>query len=611
MSFIFSRMPWHEGEAKMHKLTNVERQDNPTTPFLKPGAPQMLQGAPLLALGTIDEQGRPWTTVWGGEAPLAQVVAESVVGIRTMVDKKTDPVIDILFSGKDDGEVVKEQGAGRMISALTVNLETRKRVKLYGRMIAGALDRIGPQNDQEAVIPVGQVQLVVKIEQSLNNCPKYLNCKRIHPVLPEPKLISDSLTLPQQALGLIGRADTIFVSSCNHDNDMDSNIRGGPPGFVRVQSNDDSGTVLVWPEYSGNNLYQTLGNLQSSPKAGLVFPDFETGDVLYVTGDTEVLIGKQASAILPHSKLAVQLSLTGARFVQKGLPFRGELLERSPYNPKVRLLASENPLPETQQTDNDDNSTTAKLLTKETLTPTIHRYRFSISDPLAAGSPWTPGQYVALSFQDELDIGYSHMRDDDPRSLNDDYLRTFTVSSRPGAGLHGEEFEITVRNVGSVTGYLAMQNVRSGLEVPLRGFAGEFRLEQSTEGTIAFVAGGIGVTPLLAQLEDVAVSRLRLFWSLHFRDIGLAHDTFRHNPDLPKSCALFLSGSLADVRDEDMAKWEEMLKSGASIQQSRLQANDLVSVSADAWYICTGPGLRKDVLQWLAGRTVYYEDFNY
>lgn len=608
MSFVLSGMPWHEGEERMHRLTKVENQENPNSPYLTPGAAQMLQRAPLLALGTVDGEGRPWATLWGGETPLAQPVAQSVVGIRTMVDSKYDPVVDVLYGGCADGEVIREQGVGRMVSALTIDLEKRRRVKLYGRMVAGALGNIGPHNDTESPASVGQVQLVVKIEQSLGNCPKYINCKRIYPVLPEPKSISDTTPLPQEALGLIAKADTIFISSCDHDKDMDMNIRGGPPGFVRVQSNNDSSTVLVWPEYSGNNLYQTLGNLQTSPKAGLVFPDFETGDVLYVTGDTEILIGKEANALIPRSRIAVRLTLTGARFVQKGLPFRGELLERSPYNPNVRLLASEKSLPEAREIA--DSSVMAKLIKKERLTPTIYRYRFSISDPPAAG-PWKPGQYVALSFQDELDMGYSHMRDDDPRSLNDDYLRTFTVSSRPGEGIHGEEFEIMARTVGNVTRYLSMQSERSGLEVPLRGFGGEFRVEQNPGGMIGFIAGGIGITPLLAQLEDLDVSRLRLFWSLHVRDMGLVHDTFIRNSSLAKSTLLYVSGQLSDVREEDASKWDWISKVGAGIVQRRLRADDVVPYDAAEWYLCTGVGLRTEILGWLSGKMVHYEDFNY
>jgi ferredoxin-NADP reductase len=608
MSFMLSGMPWHEGEEMIHKLTKVEKQENPNSPYLTPAAAYMLQRSPLLALGTVDKSGRPWATLWGGEAPLAQPVAHSIIGIRTIVDSKTDPVVDLLYGGRDDGEVIKEQGAGRMISGLTIDLERRKRVKLYGRMVARALGRIGPDNDGASAISVGEVQLVVKIEQSLNNCPKYLNCKRIYPVLPEPALTSDSTHLPPEAVDLIAKADTFFISSCDHDKDMDMNIRGGPPGFVRVQSNDDSSTVLVWPEYSGNNLYQTLGNLQTSPKAGLVFPDFETGNVLYVTGDTETLLGKEAGAVLPRSSLAVRLTLTGARFVQKGLPFRGETLERSPYNPNVRFLASEKPLPEAQKTA--DNSVMAKLVKKEKLTPTIHRYRFSISDPLAAG-PWKPGQYVALSFQDELDMGYSHMRDDDPRSLNDDYLRTFTVSSRPGKGLHGEEFEIMVRNVGNVTRYMSMQSERSGLEVPLRGFGGEFRLQQTTDATIAFIAGGIGITPLLAQLEDLDISRLQLFWSLHVRDVGLVYDTFKRHPTLPKLTTLYMSGQLSDIREEDASKWDDIRNPSRTIEQRRLKADDLKSLDIETWYLCTGVGLRTEIFGWLAGKTMHYEDFHY
>lgn len=592
----------------MHRLTKVEKQENPNSPYLTPSAAHMLQRAPLLALGTVDKKGRPWTTVWGGEVPLARPVAQSIIGVRALVDSETDPVVESLYNGRDDGEVVKEQGAGRMISGLTINLETRRRVKLYGRMIAGALSKIDPENDQNSISSVGQAQLVVKIEQSLGNCPKYINCKRIYPVLPEPKLVSNTTTLSPEALGLINQADTLFISSCDHDRDMDTNIRGGPPGFVRVQCNDDSGTVLVWPEYSGNNLYQTLGNLQTSPKAGLVFPDFQTGNVLYVTGDTEVLIDKEASSVLPRSKLAVRLTLTGARFVQRGLPFRGESLERSPYNPNVRFLASEKGLPEAQKTE--DNSVMAKLIKKVRLTPTIYQYRFSISDPLAAG-PWKPGQYVALSFQEELDMGYSHMRDDDPRSLNDDYLRTFTVSSRPGEGTRGDEFEITVRTVGSVTRYLSMQNERSGLEVALRGFGGEFRLEQKPNGTIAFVAGGVGITPLLAQLDDIDISRLRLFWSLRIQDIGIVYDTFKRNAALPKSSVLYVSGQVSNLPEQETQKWQEILDSGAKVEQRRLQRDDLTSVDAEAWYLCTGVELRTDILQWLAGKTVQYEDFNY
>lgn len=65
---------------------------------------------------------------------------------------------------------------------------------------------------------------------------------------------------------------------------------------------------------------------------------------------------------------------------------------------------------------------------KDVLTPSIARFRFKISDPKRIGKR-RPGQYAVFSFKEDLDMGYSHMRDDDPTSLNDDYIRTFTVSS--------------------------------------------------------------------------------------------------------------------------------------------------------------------------------------
>jgi len=150
---------WHGGEEQMHKLLKVPERENPTSPFLSPFAANLLPRAPLIALGTLDAEGRPWTTVWGGEPGFSRAIAQSTIGVKTTVERTFDPVVEILFGGKADGEVVKSNGTGKMVGGLAIDLETRRRVKLYGRMVAGALAAT-----EEGV---GEVQLVVKIEQSL------------------------------------------------------------------------------------------------------------------------------------------------------------------------------------------------------------------------------------------------------------------------------------------------------------------------------------------------------------------------------------------------------------------------------------------------------------
>ena len=59
---------------------------------------------------------------------------------------------------------------------------------------------------------------------------------------------------------------------------------------MRILEDNEEGVVLVYPEFSGNQLYQSLGNLQVDGRIGVVVPDFETGNVLFVTGRAEVLV---------------------------------------------------------------------------------------------------------------------------------------------------------------------------------------------------------------------------------------------------------------------------------------------------------------------------------
>ncbi|PPJ56134.1 hypothetical protein CBER1_02088 [Cercospora berteroae] len=607
MAVFFGALDWHSGEAEMQRKLQVHGLDNPTVPQLSPQLANHLQIAPTISLGTIDADGRPWTTLLGGGKPLSQPLGNGIIGIKSAVTGKHDPVVELLVGKEATGQVVREEGKGRMISGLTIDLDTRKRVKLYGRMIAGALSTRDDEvtGQQESIV---EMQVVLKIEQSLGNCPKYLNKRKIQPAVAKPELLSGSAQLPQQALDLLAKADLFFVSSANKDEDMDTNHRGGPAGFLRVDSNEASGAVLAWPEYSGNRLYQTLGNLAVNPKAGICVPDFDTGDCLYVTGTTEILIGADAAALLPRSNLCVKLTVTSARFVAQALPFRGTAGEKSPYNPQVRYLATEKQASLSQ----DEQLQQATLLSQTKLTPTITRFKFSLQN----AATYKPGQYVTLDLSSHLDIGYQHMRDDDPHSLNDDFVRTFTVSSPPGnppdpvRKLKDDEFEITIRKVGAVTEFLFKHkgsDQRQSLEVGVKGFGGEFEVQQNATESIAFIAAGVGITPILPSLSRLHFSRLKLLWSVRAEDLPLVADVVEQHPKVIESLILFVTNAKVEDENVKLLKGKSVDVNLRRMEQSDVQLGDEVA----RYYLCTSVPMRQRLTEWLRGKELVFEDFNF
>ncbi|WPG99045.1 Hypothetical protein R9X50_00185000 [Acrodontium crateriforme] len=609
---FFTAMEFHEGELEMRSAMQVpDDGDNPTVAALSPQLSNHLQIAPLIAIGTLDKEGRPWSTVWGGEKGFSQPIGSGLIGIRTPVTGKHDPVVEELVGTEATGQVFREEGKGRMVSGLTLDLETRKRVKLYGRMIAGALSSREDEMTGHSET-VAEIQLVLKIEQSLGNCPKYLNSRHIVPAPAKPVLAHDSPQLSQQALDLIEKSDLFFISSSNRDQDMDTNHRGGPPGFVRVVSNEESGAVLVYPEYSGNRLYQTLGNLTINPLAGICIPDFDTGDMLYLTGRCDILIGKEASAILPRSNLVVKITITSARFVSQALAFRGIEGARSPYNPAVRYLTAEKHMPRAEEAELQQ----ATLLSQVKLTPDISRFRFSLQNP----AKYTPGQYVTFDFSRHLDMGYRHMANEDPQSINDDYVRTFTVSNAPASipdpvrRMKDDEFEITIRKVGTVTNFLFQHDGREGdhrklqaIDVGVKGFGGEFEVTQKHESdSAAFIAAGVGITPLLPSLSTLDYSLLTVFWTIRKDDVGLVLDVLKQHPNLGSRLVVFITNE--SVESDDVQKIKEF---GAKVQLRRLKQTDLQDVKVKKYYLCTGVPMRKQLMEWLDGKKLIFEDFNF
>ncbi len=98
----------------------------------------------------------------------------------------------------------------------------------------------------------------------------------------------------------IRRADTFFIATSHPEAGADASHRGGMPGFVRVE-----GDRLVWPDYAGNAMFNTLGNIALHPRAGLVFPDFEAGATLQLTGRAAVDWDRDRAGSFPGAERLV------------------------------------------------------------------------------------------------------------------------------------------------------------------------------------------------------------------------------------------------------------------------------------------------------------------
>ncbi|KAL2135777.1 hypothetical protein VTI74DRAFT_6982 [Chaetomium olivicolor] len=644
---------FHPGERAIHALLKVPSRQNPTAAGLPPSYAHRVTVSPLVAIGTVDDNGQPWTSIWGGERGFARPVAQNILGMQSLVDKAHDPVVQALLGKVAEGEVLRPD-EDRVMSALSIDLESRDRVKFAGKMVIGT---VAGRPGMEAI---GEAQLGMLVQESLGNCPKYLNKKTIRAHLPSPQLVSSSLPLPPEAIALIEQADMFFVSSTNGQT-MDTNHRGGPAGFLRVVSNSPGGMVLVYPEYSGNRLYQTLGNLYTNPLIGIAIPDFNTSDVLYLTGEAHLLVGAAATDLLPHTTLAVKITIHSARFVRDGLPFRGAPGEPSPYNPPVRKLVSEcrTSIPPTTASP----IAKATLLRREHLTPSIARFTFLLQPTSTSTSSkglkrWRAGQHLTLSLARHLSLGYAHMNDADPQSLNDDFVRTFTVSSPPppppsssvsqgeeeadaAVPEQGVEVQLTLRKHGPGTGFLfgyPMRATVARLEVDVLGVGGGeegFRIPipeppgfgegegEGGEGTgkkAVFVAGGIGITPLLAQAPVVLTAGdgrgLEVLWSLRVEDLALVVDAVEGIRGLAGVTRVFVTGvSESEVTEEQKEVIEKVRGLGVRVELRRIGEGDVLgvrdAVRGTKYFICASHGMQRAVLGWLEEEEVVYESFEY
>jgi predicted pyridoxine 5'-phosphate oxidase superfamily flavin-nucleotide-binding protein len=295
--------PFHEGELALQRATGGRdmgaRNGRIIADRLVPNASGFIARQELAAVASIDGDGQPWASALVG--PPGSFTAPEATRLR--LDRAAGRADDPLWANlRDDARV----------GLLFIEVESRRRYRVNGRVA-------DPDGDP----------LVVEVGEAFGNCPKYISRRHltVGPAATDAPGVEEGSRLGDRERSIIASADVLFVASANPAGHLDASHRGGRPGFVQW-----SDGRLVVPDYPGNSMFNTLGNLRLHPPAGLLFLDFAGGQTLQLTGATVLDLDSAAGA---DGGTHRAWTFTPARWRRAPLPARlqGTLLELSPFNP--------------------------------------------------------------------------------------------------------------------------------------------------------------------------------------------------------------------------------------------------------------------------------------
>jgi uncharacterized protein len=254
--------PWHAGERALQRRLGVAERMAAVGPrvihdFMPEQHREFFVGLPFVVVGSVDSQGDPWATLLAGRP-----------GFVASPDPRTLTIAVAPALGDPAGEGLARGGS---VGLLGIEPHNRRRNRMNG-----TITHADPRG------------LTIGVEQSFGNCPKYIHARApaFHERSPAP--VERFVGLDARARARIAAADTFFVASyvdASGGRQVDVSHRGGPAGFVQI----DASGVLTIPDYSGNRYFNTLGNLLMQPRVALTFLEFESGDLLQITGVAELV----------------------------------------------------------------------------------------------------------------------------------------------------------------------------------------------------------------------------------------------------------------------------------------------------------------------------------
>ncbi|MBL0029861.1 MAG: pyridoxamine 5'-phosphate oxidase family protein [Rhodanobacteraceae bacterium] len=147
----------------------------------------------------------------------------------------------------------------------------------------------------------------------MNDDPLYHDGMRALQDARETRALADRLaqvtvraTFTPEDRGFIETRPMFFIATADARGHPDCSYKGGLPGFVRVLDE----RTLAFPDYDGNGMYRTLGNIGVNPHVGLLFPDFQTPKRLRVNGTATVHADDPLRQDFPGSVFIVRVAAT-------------------------------------------------------------------------------------------------------------------------------------------------------------------------------------------------------------------------------------------------------------------------------------------------------------
>lgn len=458
--------PWHAGERQLQEKVGVgERMEVLGQKVIRDYMPdqhrEFYHQLPFMIAGAVDGAGQPWATLIEGEEGFVTSPDPRRLSLD-LAAVALDP-LDPASSGLD---------AGDAIGLLGIELHTRRRNRINGQIRQASAQR-----------------LEIAVEHSYGNCPQYIQLRQYRRVPERGGERVDSTELDARPRALIEGADTFFVASyVEHDDgrrSVDVSHRGGRAGFVRVEGNR-----LTIPDYAGNLFFNTLGNLSVNPRAGLLFIDFATGDVLQLGGRAEIILDSPLIKAFEGAERLWTFDVEQVVLRPAAISLRWAFEEYAPTSLMTGTWAETDARLREREQRNQWQRWRVHSVQQESAD-----IRSLVLAPEAGVAPdFAAGQHLPIRIT---------------TAAGETLLRTYSLSSAPSDG----QLRISVKAQGVVSRHLHEQ-VQVGDVLDVRPPLGSFTLNSDSKRPLVLIGAGVGITPLLSMLrEQVALGQGR---RIHF-----------------------------------------------------------------------------------------------